>query len=221
VRPMGEREPSGSAGPSGILGLGFGAALMIAVASLVPGHGVQYLPAQGLGATVSEVNVAEVQQSTRVVIASRVALPGRVGVGAARFPALRRRTTATSSSGAAGNSRSGSMDCLRMCQRPERASTTPRVPDGWPAPERGNGGDAPVRADVSQRTTSRHLREFLESGVLPSRTPDRPARKHTRLACSRHRPAIADGPPAGRQQRANPYWLVALRSSQYFLSCSV
>ena len=34
VRPLGEREPSGSAGPSGILGPGFGAALMIAVASV-------------------------------------------------------------------------------------------------------------------------------------------------------------------------------------------
>ena len=39
MRPMGEREPSGSAGPSGILGLGFGAALMIAVASLAAQSG--------------------------------------------------------------------------------------------------------------------------------------------------------------------------------------
>jgi hypothetical protein len=34
---------------------------------IAPGHSVQYLPAQGLGATVSEVNVTDIQQSTRVV----------------------------------------------------------------------------------------------------------------------------------------------------------
>ena len=80
---------------------------------IAPGHGVQYLPTQGLGSTLSEVNVTDIQQSTRVVSRRESLLPDVQGGGAARFPALR-RTTSTSSSGAAGNSRSGSMNCLPL-----------------------------------------------------------------------------------------------------------
>ena len=34
---------------------------------IAPCHGIQYLPAQRFGATVSEVDVADIQQPTRVV----------------------------------------------------------------------------------------------------------------------------------------------------------
>ena len=42
---------------------------------VAPGRGVQYLPAQDLGATVSEVNVTEIQQSTGVVSRREPLLP--------------------------------------------------------------------------------------------------------------------------------------------------